>query len=54
MVGSSGLLVFGHFFLAVLPQIEGDFDPIYRGTFAYVIFGLAYSLYTSAMWACVP
>ncbi len=48
------LFVLGHFFLMLLPQADEGYEPIYRATFAFVLFGVAYSLYTTSLWPCVP
>ncbi len=53
MTGASVLFVLGHFYLACLPQAGTGYEPLYRATFAFVLFGVAFSFYTTSIWPCV-
>lgn len=53
LVASSSLFMLGHFYLMILPQVNPDQHPLYRGTFAFIMFGFGYSLYATSLWPSV-
>jgi len=47
-------MVLGHFYLAILPQAGEGYETVSRAVFGLILFGVAFSFYTTSLWPCVP
>jgi len=54
VTGAGILMVLGHFYLAILPQAGEGYETVSRAVFGLILFGVAFSFYTTSLWPCVP